>query len=342
MAIARLLNERVGAAGDVVGETGEVERAGRVGVVVEPPTAPIRDLETSFDDVAAGGPADHISHGQVMFCPSTIGLRPTAAEGIEHDDLRRRGGTVPMLVLIADQDPNLMQKRRGDDRLLIVDGVLLDGGPVDACRRQRHAADALVALALVVVRRRQDHRVVPPLLMRHRAGCERVAVGIGHVGPDGPQRVLRHHRRLGIFRIVLHREREPGVVGLPQRTTEKAFGNAPLLGWLRHGKGIAGVQRRIAKHDSRRARVMLRPRLRHNFDAPAPWLTKLRCVRVLIDFDLLDGGGGQCERIDLDAVDDEHHAVGADGRRIEKSGHRADHVFIEDGKILERVLVHGG
>jgi hypothetical protein len=79
-------------------------------------------------------------------------LRAATGERIETDDAGRRGHAFPAFVLIADEQPDLIQERRLDNCQLVIDGVLLSRRPVDA-RCGETDTGALISLALVVVRR---------------------------------------------------------------------------------------------------------------------------------------------------------------------------------------------
>ena len=82
--------------------------------------------------------------------------------------------------------------------------------------------------------------------------------------------------------------------------------------------------------------------LRDDLD-PAPALSVvLRGVWVLVDPDLLDGGGRHEHAVGLRPVHDEGDAVGADCSLVEKRREGSDDVLIEDGQAVQQLPIHGG
>src|ERR1019366_1050796 len=74
VAVALLLDERIGTAGGVRIETGEVERAADIGPIVEPAPAPIRKLKARLDQVMPGGPCQALVEVHVSFGAQEIAL----------------------------------------------------------------------------------------------------------------------------------------------------------------------------------------------------------------------------------------------------------------------------
>src|SRR5581483_8828095 len=86
IAVALLLNERVGLAGAVGCEAREVKRAAKVRTIVETAAAPVGQLETGLHEVLTGRPCQAGRRLHVRLRPQEIALGTAAGESARDDD----------------------------------------------------------------------------------------------------------------------------------------------------------------------------------------------------------------------------------------------------------------
>ena len=110
VAVPRLLRERVRTPQRVVLQARERERASRVGAIVEPAPAPIGNVQAELHRLPAARPRHRVDEGEVMLGPQAVGLRAAAGERVEDDDARIGTEAGARLVLVADEQPELVEK----------------------------------------------------------------------------------------------------------------------------------------------------------------------------------------------------------------------------------------
>ena len=72
-----------------------------------------------------------------------------------------------------------------------------------------------------------------------------------------------------------------------------------------------------------------------DFDAAAAGAGEFGGVGIVVDADLLNGGGGDACTLHLDAVDDEGDTAGGAGGGVEEGGESGDVVLVEDGEFFQ-------
>src|SRR5882762_9449945 len=117
---------------------------------------------------------------------------------------------------------------------------------------------------------------------------------------------------------------------MAEGTGQRAFKKCPALGSLDLREGVSSVKYRIAKQEICCAVELLSSLFSGDLDTGPAWSGEERGVGVLIDLDVLDGGGRNARSVGLHAVYNEGHTVGAGCVIAEKTGEGADVVHVED------------
>ncbi len=116
---------------------------------------------------------------------------------------------------------------------------------------------------------------------------------------------------------------------------DMALVDAALLEGLGWGERILRVERGVAKEEVELAVVVVGGGLGDDLHLSAAGPVVLRGVGILVDADLLHGGGGDGGAIGLDAIDHEAGAAGAGCAVVEEGAHGGGVVVVEDGHRLQ-------
>ena len=103
---------------------------------------------------------------------------------------------------------------------------------------------------------------------------------------------------------------EAGVAAAADGAAEVAFVDATVLGRADRSEVIIGVEDGVAKDKVGFAVEVGRAGFGDDFDSSAAGAGELGGVGVVVDADLLDGGGGDAGALHLYAVDDECDSAG--------------------------------
>ena len=139
----------------------------------------------------------------MRFSPHQIALAPAAGECTGHDDAALRRDARGWLALVADENLELMQQRRPDDRLLRVRDLLFVVREVGAGRGERRAADALIPVALVLVVRTDRDRDAVAVLMGDAERQQRLPVRLLDGVLDRARRADGEDERLLVLLLVV-------------------------------------------------------------------------------------------------------------------------------------------
>ncbi len=146
--------------------------------------------------------------------------------------------------------------------------------------------------------------------MRQANGEFRIPRGRRHVCLESAARVLgrRHNgrvdHRVKILLRTIGREQEGGVFAAAGGSGQESFIDAALLERLVGREVLLSVQAVVAEGEVELAMVIGGRGLADDLNLAAPGVVVLRRVWVLIDVDLLDGGGRDGHTIGLNAI---HH-----------------------------------
>ena len=160
---------------------------------------------------------------------------------------------------------------------------------VGAGRRERCAADAAVPVALVFVVRSNRNRGGVALLMGDAAREQRAAARLRRHVLHRPCQSGREDERLLIVDLVVPRQQIGRFPAVADRPAIHALDNVLPLRRLRCRKRVLRVKSGVAPDRIEFTVILLRARLRQDLDSAASRPRVLRRIRVLVDFDLLDG-----------------------------------------------------
>ena len=270
-----------------------------------------------------------------------VALRSASRERTRDDDAALGGHTGDGVPLVAEQQPNLTEQRRTDHCLLRVGDLLLVVVGVGAGRRERGAAHAPVTTALVlVVRPKRDRRRFAHL-ERQAAGRQGLPVRLSRHFLDGPRRTYGVDDCLLVLGLIAPGHLERHLAAVSGRPAERALDDVLPVRRLLGGKRVPGVEGGVAPEEVALAVELRGRRLGQDLDPPATGARVLGGIRVLVDLDLLHGGGADTQRVHLHPVHHQGHAPVAQHARVEETRGRGDHVLVEHGQALEHVLVDG-
>ena len=102
---------------------------------------------------------------------------------------------------------------------------------------------------------------------------------------------------------------------------------------------MASIQPSVAQQNGQRSVINLRPGFCDDLNAAAAGTREFGRIRILINLDLLNGGGGDADIPLFHAVDNQRDTTGSDGARIEKLRHGRDIVLVENRKVVEKAPV---
>src|SRR6516225_2047003 len=336
-----LLNKDIRSPELIRREAAEREGPTEIRMVVEASATPIGQLKPRLNQVASFGPGQALDELHVGLSTQEITLRPTARERARHDDAAIRRDADGWLPLVADEQLELKQQRWTKNRLLRVGHLLLVVREVGARRWERRAANAAVLVALILPVRPDGYRGLVGDLMADAGGYERLAVGLRDVSLNRPFGAGCINDGLLIVDRIVPGHQERSLAAMSQGATDDALDDVLLLRGLFDGKCVTRIEAGVAEDGVAFTVVFLAAWLRDDLDPPPAGASVLGGVWILVDLDLLHGGGAHSQRADFHAVDDDGNAGVAQGPGVEETRERRDVVLIEDGQAFEHVLIDG-
>ena len=239
------------------------------------------------------------------------------------------------LELVADEEVELVEQVRRDDASPgDVDLVLVVGG-VGGGFGEGGAASAVILGGSIFVGVAGPELVAAAGVVEESGGGEVVVFGGRDGFMDGASGEDGVDDGLGVVGVRFAVEEEGVVFRMAEGTGEGAFLVEAALGRLDGRERVAGVEDGVAEEEVEGAVEFLGAFFGGDFNASTSGAGEEGGVGILVDLDVLDGGGGNAGAVDFHAVDDERDAVGAGGVVGKEAREGADVVHVEDGEVIE-------